>query len=130
MIAHVPLLSVEEFIDSEEFTYDTVCGDGRVLFENVSWYIPRPLQQRSHEWISPVTLVLSILRILLSPKVFRWVTRSSRRSGSRTDSRIWRWYRKADGEVVFGEIGARPPGAPHSLMGFIHFDSAFHFFRA
>jgi hypothetical protein len=21
------------------------------------------------------------------------------------------WYRKADGEVVFGEIGARPPGA-------------------
>ena len=23
------------------------------------------------------------------------------------------WYRKADGEVVFGEIGARPPGRPH-----------------
>ncbi len=21
------------------------------------------------------------------------------------------WYRKADGEVVFGEIGGRPPGA-------------------
>ena len=21
------------------------------------------------------------------------------------------WYRKSDGEVVFGEIGARPPGA-------------------
>ena len=23
------------------------------------------------------------------------------------------WYRKPDGEVVFGEIGARPPGAHH-----------------
>jgi hypothetical protein len=23
------------------------------------------------------------------------------------------WYRKHDGEVVFGEIGARPPGAHH-----------------
>ena len=23
------------------------------------------------------------------------------------------WYRKSDGEVVFGEIGARPPGAHH-----------------
>jgi len=23
------------------------------------------------------------------------------------------WYRTADGEVVFGEIGARPPGAHH-----------------
>ena len=24
------------------------------------------------------------------------------------------WYRKADGEVVFGEIGARPPGLARS----------------
>ena len=34
-----------------------------------------------------------------------------RRSGSATGFTHMEWYRKADGEVVFGEIGARPPGA-------------------
>ena len=58
MIRHVDVLSVEEFIEAEEFTYDTVCGAGNVLFENISWYRPRPLQARSHEWISPMTVAL------------------------------------------------------------------------
>jgi hypothetical protein len=31
--------------------------------------------------------------------------------GFRTGFTHMEWYRKADGEVVFGEIGARPPGA-------------------
>lgn len=111
MIAHVPLLSVEEFIDGEEFTYDTVCGDGRVLFENVSWYIPRPLQQRSHEWISPVTLVLSDLA---NPALAEGISMGHaviEALGFTHGFTHMEWYRKADGEVVFGEIGARPPGA-------------------
>jgi hypothetical protein len=29
MIRHLPQVSVEEFIDAEEFTYDTICADGR-----------------------------------------------------------------------------------------------------
>ncbi len=34
-LRHVPQVSVEEFIDGEEFTYDTICAGGRVLVENV-----------------------------------------------------------------------------------------------
>lgn len=64
MIQHVPRVSVEEFVEGEEFTYDTVCGDGQVLFENVSWYQPRPLEQRSHEW-----------RTRPSPAGSRWASR-------------------------------------------------------
>ena len=37
--------------------------------------------------------------------------RDRRRWGSRAGFTHMEWYRKADGEVVFGEIGARPPGA-------------------
>src|SRR5258706_14968426 len=40
MLRHV---RVEEFVDAEEFTYDTICAEGRVLFENICWYLPRPL---------------------------------------------------------------------------------------
>ena len=111
MVRHVPQVSVEEFIDAEEFTYDTICAGGRVLFENICQYHPRPLLTKMHEWISPITMALrdldepglqggrelgaAVLRVL----------------GFRDGFTHMEWYRKADGEVVFGEIGARPPGA-------------------
>jgi hypothetical protein len=111
MLAHVPRVSVEEFIDGQEFTYDTICADGRVLFENICWYRPRPLLTRLHEWISPVTMAL---RDLDAPDL-----QGGRQLGAavlkvlgfRDGFTHMEWYRKADGEVVFGEIAARPPGA-------------------
>ena len=63
LLRHVPEVSVEEFVDGEEFTFDTVCADGKILFENVMWYRPRPLQMRLHEWISPVSIALRDLSV-------------------------------------------------------------------
>jgi len=111
MLRHVPELSVEEFVDGDELTYDTVCANGHVLFENVLWYRPRPLQMRMHEWVSPVSISL---RDLTVPDI-----QGGRQMGAdvlaalgfNTGFTHMEWYRKADGEVVFGEIGARPPGA-------------------
>jgi hypothetical protein len=110
-LRHVPEVSVEEFIDGEEFTFDTVCANGSILFENVMWYRPRPLQMRMHEWISPTSIVLRDLTI---PDL-----QGGRRMGAEVLSALgfstgfthMEWYRKSDGEAVFGEIGARPPGA-------------------
>ncbi len=110
MVRHVPQVSVEEFVDGEEFTYDTICAAGNVLFENVCRYTPRPLETMQHEWISPITLAVRNLddpyleggralgRAVLDALAFR------------DGFTHMEWYRKADGEVVFGEIGARPPG--------------------
>jgi formate-dependent phosphoribosylglycinamide formyltransferase (GAR transformylase) len=111
MIRHVPQVSVEEFIDGEEFTYDTICAGGQVLFENVCQYHPRPLLTKMHEWISPVTLAL---RDLDEPGLLggrQLGTGVIAALGFRDGFTHMEWYRKADGEVVFGEIGARPPGA-------------------
>jgi len=110
LVRHVAEVSVEEFVDAEEFTYDTVCADGDILFENVCWYRPRPLQARSHEWISPVTVALRDLSV---PDLAAGVAMGREVIGAlgfRSGFTHMEWYRKADGEVVFGEIGARPPG--------------------
>lgn len=111
MIGHVAVVSVEEFIEAEEFTYDTVCGGGDILFENIAWYRPRPLQARSHEWISPQTVAL---RDLGRPELAGGLEMGHgviAALGFTAGFTHMEWYRKADGEVVFGEIGARAPGA-------------------
>ncbi len=111
LLRHVPEVSVEEFVDGEEFTYDTVCAGGRILFDNICWYRPRPLVMRLNEWVSPVAVAL---RDLERPELA-----GGRAMGAAVLAALrfrdgfthMEWYRKADGEVVFGEIGARPPGA-------------------
>ena len=111
LLRHVPEVSVEEFVDGEEFTFDTICADGQILFEHVLWYRPRPLQMRMHEWVSPVSISL---RDLSAPHLA-----GGRRMGEavlaalgfRSGFTHMEWYLKPDGEAVFGEIGARPPGA-------------------
>ena len=110
-LGHIAEVSVEEFIDGEEFTFDTICARGRMEYFHIGYYRPRPLVARTNEWISPQTLSY---RQVDDP----WVA-GGRAMGERvikvlgydTGFTHMEWYRKADGETVFGEIAARPPGA-------------------
>jgi formate-dependent phosphoribosylglycinamide formyltransferase (GAR transformylase) len=110
-LGHVPEVSVEEYVAGDEFTFDTICADGRILYENVSFYRPRPIEEKKHEWISPSSVCL---RRIDAPEL-----QDGRRMGRavlsalgfRTGFSHMEWYRRESGEVVFGEIGARPPGA-------------------
>jgi len=108
---HVPEVSVEEFVEAEEFTYDTVCAGGRILFEHVLWYRPRPLQMRMHEWVSPVAISLRDLDVPHLQGGRRMGEQVLAALGFETGFTHMEWYLKPDGEVVFGEIAARPPGA-------------------
>ena len=111
LIRHVPEVSVEEFIDGEEYTFDTICADGRILYYNIAWYRPRPLIGRTVEWISPQTVTLrdpDAAKLEDGRRMGREVLDAL---GFRTGFTHMEWFRKSDGEVVFGEIGARPPGA-------------------
>jgi hypothetical protein len=110
-MGHIDKVNVEEFVDGEEYTYDTICVDGRILYQNVSYYRPRPLAFRSTEWISPMTYCL---RDLSDPQLTHGIAMGKevlKALDFRTGFTHMEWYRKTDGETVFGEIAARPPGA-------------------
>lgn len=119
-LGHIDHVNVEEFIDGEEYTYDTICIDGKMVYRNIGYYRPRPLIARSEEWISPQTLCL---RDLDAPEL-----QDGHKMGAevlaaldmKTGFTHMEWYRKADGEVVFGEIAVRPAGARTvDLMNFV-----------
>jgi biotin carboxylase len=110
-LSHVPEASCEEYVDGEEFTFDTVCVGGKPLFENVAQYLPKPLEARSHEWISPVIVTVRDLaqdKLAGGIELGRRVLEALRMGDGFTHME---WFLTPSGEAVFGEIGCRPGGA-------------------
>lgn len=109
--AHIGELSIEEFIEGEELTYDTVCSEGRILFENIAWYKPKPMVLAQSPWISMQNIVLRDIQaefprpgVALGHGVLKAL-------GFESGFTHMEWFRTGKGEAVFGEIGGRPPGA-------------------
>jgi formate-dependent phosphoribosylglycinamide formyltransferase (GAR transformylase) len=118
-LRHVEEVSVEEFVEGEEYTFDTICSGGRILYRNVSWYRPNPLVARSVEWISPQTVALRDLDVPALAPGHALGESVIRALGYRDGFTHMEWFKTAAGEAVFGEIGARPPGARSvDLMNF------------
>jgi biotin carboxylase len=108
---HVAECSVEEFIEGDEYTYDTVCIDGKPQFENVAQYFPRPLTFRSEQWISPAQIVYR--DIYQRPELQGGIELGRnvlQALGMGTGFTHMEWYRKRNGEVVFGEVACRNGG--------------------
>jgi biotin carboxylase len=108
---HVLEAICEEFIDGEEHTYDTVCVAGRPVYESVTRYIPKAIEMRSVEWVSPIMLSV---RDLGRPEVQGGLALGRaviEALGMGDGMTHMEWFRKADGEVVFGEVACRAGGA-------------------
>jgi biotin carboxylase len=124
---HVGEASVEEFVDGEEFTFDTVCINGRPAYVNVAQYLPKPLVARTNEWMSPIIITVRDLDqpgIAPGISLGRKVLGALRMGDGFTHME---WFRKPDGEVVFGEIGCRPGGA--HLVDQMNYTSDIDLFR-
>ena len=86
----VPEVSVEEFVDGEEFTFDSISTGGRVAYYNVCWYRPRPLEMKQLEWVSPQTDRPARPRRRAARRpASPWVMTCSRRWASAMASRTW-----------------------------------------
>ncbi|MFO0742281.1 MAG: ATP-grasp domain-containing protein [Labilithrix sp.] len=109
---HVPEASVEELIEGDEYTYETICADGVPVYEGCTRYYPNVLEARKKEWISPIILTL---RDRKSPEVADAVEMGRKAIaalGMGSGFTHMEWFRsKRTGEAVFGEIACRAPGA-------------------
>jgi hypothetical protein len=79
--------------------------------ENVSLYVPKPLEASKTEWISPMCISV---RDLSQPHIVPGVTLGRavlEALGMEDGFTHMEWFLKPNGEAVFGEIGCRPGGA-------------------
>jgi hypothetical protein len=108
---HVVEAICEEFIDGEEYTYDTASIAGVPAYESVTRYMPNALEMRSNEWISPIMLSV---RDLGQPHVRAGIDLGRdvlRALGMGDGMTHMEWFLTSSGEVVFGEVACRPGGA-------------------
>jgi biotin carboxylase len=108
---NVPEASCEEYVEGEEFTFDTVCVAGKPVYENVASYLPKPIEMRTVEWISPVIItVREMYQARLAPGV-ELGRKVLGALGMGDGFTHMEWFLTPKGEAVFGEIGCRPGGA-------------------
>lgn len=126
-LRHVEEASVEEFIRGDEFTYDTVCVGGEPVYESVTQYLPNALEMRSQEWVSPIMLSVRDMdqpHIQAGVQFGRQVLRALEMGDGMTHME---WFRKPDGELVFGEVACRPGGA--CVVDLMNYTSDIDLFR-
>ncbi len=103
--------SCEEYVDGEEYTFDTVCIGGTTAYENVAQYLPKPIEMRSLEWVSPVIITVRDMKLA---KIQGGITLGRKVLGALgmgDGFTHMEWFLTPKGEAVFGEIGCRPGGA-------------------
>jgi hypothetical protein len=103
--------SCEEYIEGEELTYDTLCLRGKPVMENVSLFLPKPLEASKAEWISPISVSI---RDLSQPNLAKGMTLGRAvldALGMQDGFTHMEWFRTPSGEAVFGEIACRAGGA-------------------
>lgn len=126
-MGHVAELSIEEFIEGTEFTYDAVAIDGKPVFESVTQYHPPPLQGRTLEWISPAQITLRdpyIPALEVGIELGRQVLEVL---GMGTGFAHMEWFKTKNGEAVFSEIACRSGGG--KLMDAINYANDIDIYR-
>ena len=96
--------SCEEYIDGEEMTFDTMCIGGKPAIENVTMYLPKPLEAATHEWISPMAISI---RDLTQPELAGGIALGRAVLdvlGMGDGATHMEWFRTPAGEAVIDDI--------------------------
>ncbi|MBM4060253.1 MAG: ATP-grasp domain-containing protein [Planctomycetes bacterium] len=112
---------LEEFVQGQEFSFDSVTLHGRHVFHSVSCYLPTPLWVMENPWIQwCVVLPRDVAGPEYGP-IHRDGPRALGALGMWTGMTHMEWFRRADGSIAIGEVAARPPGAQFTtLIGCAH----------
>ncbi|MEO0652594.1 MAG: hypothetical protein AAFZ65_18120 [Planctomycetota bacterium] len=118
--AAAPLL-LEEFIQGEEFSFDSVTIGGEHRFHSISSYAPTPLEVMETPWIQWAVLLPREIDGPEFAPIREAGPAALKALGMVTGMTHMEWFRRPDGSIAISEVAARPPGAQFtSLISWAH----------
>lgn len=102
---------LEEFVQGQEYSFDSVTLHGRHVVHNICCYAPTPLQVMENPWIQWAVVAPRDLGGAEFAAIHRVGPRALSVLGMWTGMSHMEWFRRPDGSIAIGEVAARPPGA-------------------
>ncbi len=102
---------LEEFIQGDEFSFDTFSLNGKPVFHSLTHYYPNPLEAMREPWIQWQVV---LPREVDDPKyddIKAAAAKTLDTLGMVTGMSHLEWFRRKDGSIAISEVAARPPGA-------------------
>jgi len=118
----------EEFLRGEEYSFDAVLIDGRMVWHSISSYRPAPLTVLENPWIQWCVLLPREIDRPEFEDIRRSGFKALRALGLETGMSHMEWFRRTDGGIAISEAGARPPGAQFTTL--ISYAHDFDFYSA
>ena len=105
---------IEEFIEGEEGSFDTLTLHGQIKFFSMTTYFPGPMDAMLNPWIQ---IIFNLNKDIIDHPDYEDVRQAGhsviKAMGLDTSITHMEWFRrKKDGKIYIGEIAARPPGEP------------------
>jgi biotin carboxylase len=110
-----PLL-LEEFIVGEEFSLETISIGGRPVWHSLTHYSPTPLDVVRNKWIQWCVILPREVDDPQFDDIKRAAAGALDALGMGDGLSHMEWFRRRDGSIAIGEVGARPPGAQITTM--------------
>ena len=112
---------IEEFIVGKEFSFDSICLNGKLIWSSISHYSPGPLEVVREPWIQWCVMIPRESDLPQYQPVKQVAQAALAALGMQTGLSHMEWFLRPDGSVAISEIGCRPPGAQFtSLISWAH----------
>lgn len=107
---HNPL-QLEEFVQGEEHTLDTISVNGKAVWHSVTRYLPTPLEVLRTPWMQWRIITPREIDVPEFDDIRRIGEQALSALGMESNISHLEWFRRPDGSVAVSEVGARPPGS-------------------
>lgn len=105
-----PLL-LEEFMQGDEHSLDTVSVDGRAVWHSITRYLPNPLEVLRNPWMQWRVITPREIDDPCYDDIRQVGEQALRALGMESNISHTEWFRRPDGSVAISEVAARPPGS-------------------
>lgn len=102
---------LEEFVVGDEHSLETISIGGRAVWHSLTRYHPTPLEVLRHPWIQWCVVLPREVDDAGYDDIRQVGADALRALGMTTGLSHMEWFRRRDGSLAIGEVGARPPGA-------------------